>query len=67
MGDENIVETIKEEIAEAAKAVVAEIKSLATEVTDAVESAADLCEEDPAPPKDSAASPDTPKDSEAPR
>lgn len=65
MGDENIVDTIKEEIAEAAKAVVAEIKSLATEVTDAVESAADLCDEEPA--KDNAASPDTPKDSEAPR
>jgi hypothetical protein len=36
MGDESIVETIKEEIAEAAKAVVAEVKSIATEVTDAV-------------------------------
>ena len=33
MGDESIVETIKEEITEAAKAVVAEVKSIATEVT----------------------------------
>jgi hypothetical protein len=55
MGDENIVETITEEIAEAAKAVVAEVKSLATEVTEAVESAATLCDEEPAAPKDDAA------------
>ena len=56
MGDEeSIVETIKDEIAEAAKAVVAEIKSIATEVTDAVESTATLCDEDAAP-KDEAAS-----------
>jgi hypothetical protein len=55
MGDESIVETIAEEIAEAAKAVVAEIKSIATEVTDAVESTATLCDEDAAP-KDEAAS-----------
>jgi hypothetical protein len=54
MGDESIVETIKDEIAEAAKAVVAEIKSLATEVTDAVESTATLCDEEAAPPKDDA-------------
>jgi hypothetical protein len=46
MADESIVETIKEEIAEAAKAVVAEIKSLASEVTEAVESTAALCDEE---------------------
>ena len=49
MGDESIVETIKEEIAEAAKAVVAEVKSIATEVTDAIESTAALCDEETAP------------------
>jgi hypothetical protein len=53
--EESIVETIKDEIAEAAKAVIAEIKSIATEVTDAVESTATLCDEDAAP-KDEAAS-----------
>ena len=68
MGDENIVETIAEEIAEAAKAVVAEIKSLATEVTDAVESTAALCDEENAPAKDDgAASAEPAKDDEAPR
>jgi hypothetical protein len=68
MGDESIVETIKEEIAETAKAVVAEIKSLATEVTDAVESAATLCDEENAPSKDdSAASPQPSSDGEASR
>ena len=55
MGDESIVETITEEIAEVAKAIVAEVKSLAAEVTDAVESAATLCDEEPAAPKDDAA------------
>jgi len=64
MGDESIVETITEEIAEAAKAVVAEVKSLATEVTEAVESAATLCDE--AAPKDDAAA-EPVKDSGAPR
>ncbi len=63
MGDEeSIVETIKDEIVEAAKAVVAEIKSIATEVTDAVESTATLCDEDAAP-KDGSTSPE----GEAPR
>jgi hypothetical protein len=66
MGDESIVETITEELAEAAKAVAAEIKSLATEVTDAVEGAATLCDEEAAP-KDGAASAEPAKDSEAPR
>ena len=55
MGDESIVETIKEEIAETAKAMVAEIKSLAAEVTDAVESTATLCDER-APSRDDSAS-----------
>lgn len=37
MGDEdNIVETIAEEAAEAAKAVVADVKAIAAELTDAV-------------------------------
>jgi uncharacterized membrane-anchored protein YjiN (DUF445 family) len=67
MGDESIVETIKEEIAEAAKAVVAEIKSIATEVTDAVESTATLCEEETVAKDDSAASSEPPKGSEASR
>ena len=68
MGDENIVETIKEEIAEAAKAVVAEIKSLATEVTDAVESTATLCDEENAPPRDgNAALPESSQDGEGSR
>jgi len=66
MGDESIVETITEEIAEVAKAVVAEVKSLATEVTEAVENAAALCDEEPAAPKDKPA-PEAAKDSEAPR
>ena len=59
MGDEeSIVETIKDEIAEAARAVLAEVKSIATEVTDAVECTATLCDEETARPKDnSAASP----------
>ena len=65
MGDESIVETITEEIAEAAKAVVAEVKSLATEVTEAVESAATLCDEETAAKDDAAA--EAVKDSEAPR
>jgi hypothetical protein len=34
--DDNIVETIKEEVTEAAKAVVAEVKSIAHEVADAI-------------------------------
>ena len=67
MGDESIVETITEEIAEAAKAVVAEIKSLASEVTDAVECAATACGEDMAAKDGSAASPVPAKNSEAPR
>ena len=66
MGDESIVETITEEIAEAAKAVVAEVKSLATEVTDAVESAATLCDEETAAPKDDAAA-EPAKNGETPR
>ena len=54
MSDEkSIVETITEDIAEAAKAVVAEVKSIAAEVTDAVESAA-TCDEETVPPKDDA-------------
>jgi hypothetical protein len=54
MGDEKtIVETITEDLAEAAKAVVAEVKSIAAEVTDAVESAA-TCDEGVVPPKDDA-------------
>lgn len=52
MGDEKtIVETITEDIAEAAKAVVAEVKSIAAEVTEAVESAA-ACDEAVAPKDD---------------
>jgi len=66
MGDESVVETITEGIAEVAKAVVAEVKSLAAEVTDVVESTAALCDEEPAAPKDEAA-PEAAKDSEAPR
>ena len=66
MGDESIVETITEEIAEAAKAVVAEIKSIATEVTEAVESTATLCDEEKAASENDAAA-EAVKDSEAPR
>lgn len=66
MGDESIVSTIAEEIAEAAKAVVAEVKSLAAEVTEAVESASTLCD-DAAAKNTGAASPEPAKDSEAPR
>jgi hypothetical protein len=52
MGDEKtIIETITEDIAEAAKAVVSEVKSIAAEVTDAVESAA-TCDEGAAPKDD---------------
>jgi uncharacterized protein (DUF885 family) len=65
MGDESIVEMIKEEIAEAAKAVVAEVKSIATEVTDAVERTAALCDEESAP-KDEAAAAEPTKDGDAP-
>jgi hypothetical protein len=66
MGDEekSIVETITEDIAEAAKAVLAEIKSVATEVTEAVESAAALCDEESSP-KDGA--PETGKSSDETR
>ena len=47
MGDEkSIVETITEDFAEAAKAVLAEIKSVATEVTEAVENTATLCDDE---------------------
>jgi hypothetical protein len=64
MSDEkSIVETITEDIAEAAKAVVAEVKSIAAEVTDAVESAV-ACDEEAAPPKDDASPADG---SKAPR
>lgn len=50
-GDENIVETIKEEVTEAAKAVVAEVKSIAHEVADAIaEGKAELCGDEPAAP-----------------
>jgi hypothetical protein len=65
MGDEkSIVETITEDLAEAAKAVLAEIKSVATEVTEAVESTATLCEEEAAPKE---GRPEPGKGSEAPR
>ena len=67
MGDESIVSTIAEEIAEAAKAVVAEVKSLAAEVTEAVESASTLCDDDAAAKNTGAASPEPAKDSDAPR
>jgi len=66
MGDESIVETIKEEIAEAAKAVIAEVKSIATEVTDAVESAAALCDGETAPSDEAAAASEPAKDGDAP-
>jgi hypothetical protein len=66
MGDESIVETIKEEITEAAKAVVAEVKSIATEVTDAVESTAALCDEETAPKDEAAATSEPTKDGDAP-
>ena len=66
MGDESIVETIKEEIAEAAKAIVAEVKSIATEVTDAVESTAALCDEESAPRDESATTSEPAKDGDAP-
>lgn len=47
--DDNIVETIKEEVTEAAKAVVAEVKSIAHEVADAIaEGKAELCGDEPA-------------------
>ena len=66
MGDESIVETINEDIAEAAKAVVAEIRSLASEVTDAAECAVTACD-DEASSKDSGAVVPESKDGEAPR
>jgi hypothetical protein len=44
--EKSIVETITEDLTEAARAVLAEIKSVATEVTEAVESTATLCEDD---------------------
>lgn len=49
MGDDkDIVETIKEEVTEAAKAVVAEVKSIAHEVADAIaEGKAELCGDEP--------------------
>jgi hypothetical protein len=56
--DDDIVETIKEEVAEAAKAVVADVKSIAAEVAEAIaEGKAELCGEDahPAPPPRDAA------------
>ncbi len=65
--EESIVETIKDEIAEAAKAVVAEIKSIATEVTDAVESTATLCDEDAASKDDATSSEPGKGGGEAPR
>jgi len=68
MGDEDsIVETIKEEIAEAAKAVVAEVKSIAAEVTEAVESTATLCDEEGAPKDGGATSPEPAEGSEPSR
>lgn len=74
MGEEDdIVETIKDEIAEAAKAVVADVKSIAHEVADAIaESKAELCGDDtraaPPPGDDAkAASPAIVKDEGAPR
>ena len=68
MGDEkSIVETITEDLAEAAKAVLAEIKSVATEVTEAVESTAALCEDETAPKDGTAASPEPGKGSDTPR
>jgi hypothetical protein len=65
MGNESIVETIAEDIAEAAKAVVAEVKSLAAEMTEAVECAATACDEQTAAKDDTAA--EAAKDSDAPR
>lgn len=56
--DDSIIETIKEEVAEAAKAVVAEVKSIAHEVADVIaEGKAELCGEDahPVPPPGDAA------------
>ncbi|MBI5321974.1 hypothetical protein [Bradyrhizobium sp.] len=48
--DDNIIETIKEEVADAAKAVVAEVKSIAHEVADVIaEGKAELCGEDEHP------------------
>jgi hypothetical protein len=64
MGDESIIETIKEEIAEAAKAVVAEVKSLAAEVSEAVESTG-LCDEETPAKDDTSAKPA--EGSDAPR
>jgi hypothetical protein len=65
MADESIVETIKEDIAEAAKAVVAEVKSIAREVTDAVESTVALCDEETAPRDEAAATSEPAKDGDA--
>jgi len=57
--DENIVETIKEEVTEAAKAVVAEVKSIAHEVADAIaEGKAELCGDEPAAPPPDTVKPD---------
>jgi hypothetical protein len=66
MGDEKtIIETITEDIAEAAKAIVSEVKSIAAEVTEAVESTGVLCDEPAATPSQGDAT--TPKDDEASR
>ena len=69
--DDEIVETIKEEVAEAAKAVVAEVKSIAHDVADAIaEGKAGLCGDDAhaVPPPDEAAKAATPaKDDDVPR
>lgn len=69
--DDDIVETIKEEVTEAAKAVVAEVKSIAHEVADAIaEGKAELCGDGPAaPPTGDTVKPDPPaadKDGETP-
>lgn len=69
--DDDIVETIKEEVTEAAKAVVAEVKSIAHEVADAIaEGKAELCGDEPAaPPTGDTVKPDPPaadKDGETP-
>lgn len=70
--DDNIIETIKEEVSDVAKAVVAEVKSIAHEVADAIaEGKAEICGDDaqPVPPPDDVKKeqPETGKGGEAPR
>jgi hypothetical protein len=71
--DDNIVETIKEEVGEAAKAVVADVKSIAHELADAItEVSAEICGDHAravAPTGDSgkATPPATVEDDKAPR